>query len=113
MKLTPDDIKNMSQEDKMKLVSAMIRPKRCGGLGVGTCSQCGETKHTYEKNRAKPWVCVECRVEAGIYERYCDGCNQKKAAKHAPYIRWHWWCDDCVTPEREEYMKSHERTRET
>lgn len=111
MSITLEDLKKMSEAERSKIVAAMIRPKRCGGLGVDTCSKCGERKHTYEKRRPKPWVCVECRVAEGAYERYCDGCYQKKPAKHAPYIRWHWWCDDCVTPEREEYMKNHERTR--
>ena len=128
MVITKKMIRDMSQEDKRKLAAAMISPKRCGGLGSGTCVVCGETKATYEKlvRRASKggrfviakdirdtWVCIECRVAKGEYERYCDDCNQKKPAKHAPFIRWHWWCDDCTTPWRDEHMEMHEATRQT
>lgn len=109
--ITKEDLKGTSQEERLKIASAMVLPKRCGGLGYGTCSKCGETKATYEKNRSKPWVCVECRVSKGEYKRRCDGCGELKPSQHAPYIRWHWWCDDCVTPEFDEYMRYHERTR--
>jgi len=42
-------ISELSQEDKQKLAASMMAPKRCGGMGYGTCVECGEKKATYEK----------------------------------------------------------------
>jgi hypothetical protein len=112
--------------DKMKLAASMISPKRCGGLGCGTCAKCGEKKFTYEKfvkrakvdgkyqiveDRRDTWICVECRVAKGEYKRCCDECGELKPSQHAPFIRWHWWCSDCTTSEREAWMRFHEKTR--
>ena len=102
-------ISELSEEARRKIAATLLAPKRCGGMGYGTCVECGEQKATYEKRRSDSWVCVECRVAKGAYERTCDDCHEKKPAQHAPAVRWHWWCDDCVTPWREQHMKSNER----